>query len=148
MTASRPIKALLRARSGVSALEFAIVAPALLMLGLGVLEYGRLTWTIQALTSVATKGARCMAVQATQCASAGIYNATSTKTFIESLAGTWLVSIPDTAVTLNRAATCAGVAGFSQVTISSTFQTVLPLTMTSLTTSVPVKTQVCFPNQS
>jgi Flp pilus assembly protein TadG len=144
----RTLGALWRARSGVSALEFAILAPALAMLSLGTLEYGRLIWTTEALTQAATEGARCMGVLATSCASGGVYSSTNTQSYVSTLAGYWSITLPTADITLSRTASCAGIAGFSQVSISYTFQTVLPLTLTDLSTSVPINATACFPNNS
>jgi len=51
-------------------------------------------------------------------------------------------------VATTNTATCAGVSGFSQVTITYTFQTALPYFLGALTGGVPLTATACFPNQA
>jgi Flp pilus assembly protein TadG len=128
-------------------LEYGLIAIPLMMLSLGILEFARLSWTREALQAVAADSARCMGVLQTACASAGAYSATNSATFVQQLAASWVITLPASAVTLNRAASCAGVSGFSQVTITYNFQTVLPLLLTSMADGIAITAQACFPNQ-
>jgi Flp pilus assembly protein TadG len=50
------------ARSGATAVEFALVIGPLLLVLLGTVEVSRLLWTRQAIQSVAIAGARCLGV--------------------------------------------------------------------------------------
>ena len=50
----------------------------------------------------------------------------SSTTYIKGVASGWGVTLANANVTLNNSTTCAGVSGFSQVTITYTFQTVIP----------------------
>jgi Flp pilus assembly protein TadG len=125
-----------------------MLAIPFLMISLGIFEIGRLVWTNEALQETAAVAARCMGVLASSCASGGTYNATNTESYIVSTAADWNVAVTDAELTLNQNGSCGGVSGFSQVTISYTFQTVVPSLLTSLADGVPLNVQACFPNQT
>ncbi len=138
-----------RDRRGATAVEFAAVLGPLLILIFGVFEYGRLLWTREALQETATAGARCMGMSATSCASGGAYNATSTGTYLKTQATNWGLTLTDANISLNNNTTCAGVStanGFSSVTITYTFQSIVPSLITSLNTSPVLTSTACFPN--
>jgi Flp pilus assembly protein TadG len=59
----------LRARTGATALEFALVAPPFFLLLLGIVEFGRVMWTQSALHFAVEEAARCASVDATNCGS-------------------------------------------------------------------------------
>jgi hypothetical protein len=65
-----------------------------------------------------------------------------------SLAQSWGVVIATSTVTLNNAATCAGVGGFSQVAITYNFITVAPELLPSLGSGFTVPVSACFPNNT
>ena len=134
--------------SGASALEFAIVVTPLLLIAFGSLEFGRLMWTRAALQETAMATARCMGVLQPSCAPAGAYDAAGATTFLRAEAANWSVAISSATVTLSNAATCSGVSGFSKVSISYSFQTVVPGLLGSLSSGIPIQTEACFPNQS
>jgi len=69
-----------RATRGTTAIEFAMLAVPFLGLALGILEFGRACWTLEALQESAVQGARCIGVHQTGCYSAGSYSADGTKT--------------------------------------------------------------------
>jgi Flp pilus assembly protein TadG len=145
----RRISGLWRASGGAAAVEFAAVLGPFLLLIFGVFEFGRLLWVREALQETATAGARCMGMSSTSCASAGAYNSTNTTTYIEGTATTWGVTLTSTNIALNNNTTCAGVSGpngFSSVTITYTFQSVVPNFVTSLTGGTNLSTTACFPN--
>lgn len=58
---------LVRDRCGTTAVEFALVAPALCLLIYGVMEFGRLAWTQSALNFAVEEAARCASVTPTVC---------------------------------------------------------------------------------
>jgi Flp pilus assembly protein TadG len=134
-----------RDHSGAGAVEFALVIIPFMLVMFGVVEFGRMLWTLNALQETAIAGARCMGVLNTSCASSGAYNAGNTTTYVKSIATGWGVSLATTNITLNNSTACGGVAGFSQVSISYTFQTVIPM-ITSLVGD-PLTVNACFPNQ-
>jgi Flp pilus assembly protein TadG len=55
--------------SGAVALEYAIVLPALLLLVLGIIDAGRVIWTVTTLNHAVESAARCGAVDAVTCKS-------------------------------------------------------------------------------
>ncbi len=152
MTATRrPLRRLRTVRNGTVALEFAMLAIPFMMLSFGIIEFGRLVWTTEALQATAAIGARCMGVVASSCAVTGssppTVSSDNTKAYILSVAGDWNVTLPLGALAVTTTGTCGGVTGFSQVTITYSFQTVVPNLLTSLST-LPLTVQACFPNQA
>jgi Flp pilus assembly protein TadG len=138
-----------RAEGGAAAVEFAAVLGPLLLLIFGVFEFGRLLWVREALQETATAGARCMGMSATSCAAGGAYSSANTTTFLQNTAGGWGVTLTAANVSLNNNATCAGVTatnGFSSVTITYTFQSVVPTFISSLSGGKTLTSTACFPN--
>ena len=138
---------------GTTAVEFALVAPIFLMFVFGVVEFGRLLWTQQALQETAIAGARCMAIaqgttQNSPCASGGSYSSTITTSYIQTVASGWGLTIPSSGVSLNSSATCAGTAGFSQVTLTSNFVTVVPQIVLLPAGGKSLSATACYPNNS
>lgn len=138
----------LKSEGGASAIEFALLLLPFLMLLFGIIEFGRAFWAREVLESVANKGARCMGVLHPSCASGGSYSAGATKLYIRNEAQGLMVSLPDSAITLNNAATCSGVPGFSEVRLTYQFETVVPLLVDVLSGGAPLEATACFPNQS
>jgi Flp pilus assembly protein TadG len=145
----RRIAVFWRSHGGATAVEFAAVLGPLMILIFGVFEFGRLLWTREALQETATAGARCMGMSATSCASGGTYNSGDSDTYIEGLANSWGVTLTAANITLNSNTTCAGVSaanGFSSVTITYTFQSVVPSLITALSGGTTLTSTACFPN--
>lgn len=145
----RSLRSFGRADGGAAAAEFAIVLGPLLLLIFGVFEFGRLLWVREALQETATAGARCMGMSASSCAASGAYSASATTTYIQNTANGWGVTLTASNITLDNDATCAGVTaanGFSSVTISYTFESVVPSFVTSLSGGKTVTSTACFPN--
>jgi Flp pilus assembly protein TadG len=141
----RRIRRLARDRRGASAVEFALVIGPFMLVLFGVIEFGRLLWTLNALQETAIAGARCMGVLNSACAASGAYSSTNATTFVRSTASGWGVGLTAANVSLNNSTSCAGVTNFSQVTITYTFQSVIPLV--SQLASYPISVNACFPNQ-
>ncbi len=137
---------LFRCRRGVSVVEFSIIAPVMLMMGLGALEFGRLAWTQEALQASAVSGARCIGVLASGCASGSAYSADNSKSYVVGEAANWNVIIAASNVTASRTASCGGVNGFASVTIAYKFETVLPLLIDSLKNGIDLSVSACYPN--
>ena len=117
--------------SGATVVEFALVGGLFLGLILGVVEVGRLLWTLNALHYGAQQAARCAAVNSTLCGS-------------NSLLQTWAAGIggstlPGSAFTLNSAAACG-----MQVTASYSMQLYLPY----LNMDPTLTATACFPKSS
>jgi Flp pilus assembly protein TadG len=141
-----PRTSLVRAQEATTAVEFAVCALAMMLIVVGFVEFGRLTWTFEVLQDAAAEGARCMGLAATSCASAGAYNAADTTSYVVSLATSRGVVITPATVSLNNAAICGGASGFSEVKITYDFTTVAPGLLTSLVNGFTVPASACFPN--
>jgi Flp pilus assembly protein TadG len=150
----RILKQLYNARRGVAALEFALVSVPMLTLVLGTIEFGRLLWTQQALQMTATQGARCMGILSGSCASGGSYSSANTTSYIQSVASAWGVSLTGDNLTMTRNSTntaCAptgGTPNVSEVTISYTFNTMVPGLLTMLSGGRSLQGHACFPDDS
>jgi hypothetical protein len=86
------------------------------------------------------------AIQGSVCASSGHYSATSTKSYIETTAGGWGVSVQDADITLSNTATCGGTTGFSQVTITNNFNTPVPQIVLLAAGGTSLTATACYPN--
>lgn len=142
------LAALMRARRGTTAVEFAACALAMVLIVVGFVEFGRLVWTSEVLQEAAAEGARCMGLRAASCAAAGIYSSTNATAYVVSQATSRGVVITAATVALNNAVICGGAAGFSKVVISYDFITVVPALLTSLGAGFTVPASACFPNNS
>ena len=140
------IKRFSRDRRGSSAVEFALLVIPFLLLLFAVLEYGRLMWSRNAIQQIASETARCMGIAGPNCVdSAGTYSDTRTRALIAQRAATY--SVPGPSATLSRTATCSGVSGFSQATLTTTFVTVVPGLLAALAGGIELSATACFPNQ-
>lgn len=61
------IRAVLRCRQGSAAVEAALVLPLLLLLLLGLIEFGRMAWTRSSLDFAVQEAARCAVVRTDRC---------------------------------------------------------------------------------
>jgi Flp pilus assembly protein TadG len=62
-----PLRAVLRDRSGISALEFAMLLPLFLSLVIGLMQFGQVMWTQSALQHAVAMAARCASINAATC---------------------------------------------------------------------------------
>lgn len=126
---------------GVTAVEFALVAPTFLMFMFLIIDGARMTWTYQTLQEVATSSARCAALGATGCTSAALV-----QSYAVNRAAASGIPLTAAAVTLTSAQTCSSVAGMTKVVISSSYQgattKLLPSTLATM------NTESCFPTAS
>ena len=117
----RGVARLWRARDGASAIEMAVLMPALLMLLLGICEFGRALWTQTTLQSAVEAAARCAAVNLSKCTASG-----GTTTDVPGYAASQAVglSIPASAFTYTANAACgnSSTSEGSQVIASYAFQ--------------------------
>ncbi|MEJ0015994.1 MAG: TadE/TadG family type IV pilus assembly protein [Acetobacteraceae bacterium] len=139
-------------RSGVTSVDFALIALPLLLLVFGTVEFGRLLWAREALQMAAIQGARCIGVLQTSCAQAGAFDATSAKNYIISAAGAWGIVLTTGSMTVTANATtgpCSGLSSqVSEVTINYTFQTAVPGLLTMLSGGKALTGHACFPKQT
>jgi Flp pilus assembly protein TadG len=136
-----------RNTGGASAVEFAMVALPLCLLLFGTVEFGRLYWAQHVLEETAIAAARCMAVPQTECSTGGAYDAATTRAHVVSQARELGIGLEPADVVVDRAASCAGVTGFSSVSLSYTFKTAVPALMTALAGEPTLSARACFPNQ-
>ena len=129
-----------------SAVEFGLISLPLRLFVMGTMEFGRLMWTREALQSAAITGARCMGLVQTECGTAGTYSSTLTTSYIQAQAAKWSLSLNASDIVLSPVSTCSGVSGFSQVSITYTFSTIVPRLITSLSGGTVVGANACFPN--
>ena len=141
------MKAWLRDRGGATAVEFAMIAPVLLLFVFGILEFGRALWVHNALQQTAIAGARCEGIAQSSVGSTAACNGTSVTSYVVGVASQWGITVPSSGVTVSANTTCAGAAGFSAVTINYTFQTAVPQILGSMNGGVPMSANACFPNQ-
>ena len=141
-----PLRALLRACRGTAAIEFAFLALPFFGLIFGTIEYARLLWTTQALQETATTAARCMAITQSSCSTSGSFSDTKTKTYVQQIAAQWGLSIATGNITLSSSASCGGVAGYSQATLSYTFNSVVPAMVLLPVGGKSLTATACFPN--
>lgn len=125
-----------------------MLAGPLLLLIFGSIEFGRAMWTREALQATAIAGARCMGLVQNSCGTASVYNSSMTTSYVQNIAATWKVVLPTAGITLNRNASCGGVNGFSQVSVSYTFRTAVPALISALANGVPLSAVACFPNRA
>jgi len=135
------MRRLLSDRRGVTAVEFALVAPAFMMFMFLIIDGARAVWTYQTLQAVATDSARCAALGVTGCKTSS-----EVQTYAVNRANGYGVSLTSSAVTLTSAAICSSVAGMTKVAISTSYQgattKLLPSPVTTLST------ESCFPTAS
>lgn len=98
---------------GVTIVEFAIVAPILLMFIFGIIESARMLWTAQALQETAYATARCVAIDDTRCGTEAL-----ARQFAVDRAGQSRIALPSSAVSFDFNATCNGVPGMDRVALS------------------------------
>ncbi|KRB79786.1 TadE family protein [Sphingomonas sp. Root710] len=130
-----------RDRRGVTAVEFALVAPAFMMFMFLIIDGARAVWTYQTLQEVASNSARCAALGVTGCKTAQ-----EVKDYAVARAAATGVKLTTGAVTLTTAATCSSVSGMTKVAIASSYQgattKLLPSSISTL------NTESCFPTAS
>lgn len=135
------MKRLFRDVRGVTAVEFALVAPAFMMFMFLIIDGARAVWTYQTLQEIASNAARCAGLGTSGCRTAG-----EVQSYAVNRAAASGVRLAAGAVTLAPAAICSGVAGMTRVAISSAYQ---GATTKLLPTSVAtLNTESCFPTAS
>ncbi len=136
----------------VTTLEFALLAPALLVLVFGIIEFGRWIWTMQALQATAAQGARCMAVLSPSCTSGGTYSQSNTVLYVQHVASEWGLSSATLVVNApNHAATVplngGGVlSNLSEISLSYPFLSVVSGFLPGLTGTQTVTAQAYVPD--
>jgi Flp pilus assembly protein TadG len=132
---------------GATAVEFAMLIPVFLLLLFGCIEFARYLWTANVLQQTAIQTARCMGVRQTQCASGGAYSSVNSLSYGEAVAAGYGLALPGADFALTNNVSCAGVPGFSQVKVSYTFTTLVPM-IQAFAGGLPMTVSACFPNRS
>lgn len=112
----RALRRFLRARRGVASVEFAVAAPLVIVLTLGVLEAGLLGWTQVVLQLTASQTARCLGLGSSACSNPVGFAVTT--------ANSWLFpdAVTSANVTLQTNTTCSTAPGhYARVTVTSNF---------------------------
>jgi hypothetical protein len=136
----------LAAVAGSTAIEFGALAPVLMMTSFGIYEFGRWSWTLEALQEAASRGARCAAIGQAACESGGVFNSGSVVSYVQGVASGWGVTVPSADITTNNSASCGGVSGFSQVQISYVFNSVVNKLVPSGSAGTTLTLSSCYPN--
>jgi hypothetical protein len=102
-----------------------------------VMEYGQLFWAQEGLQETAIAGARCVGLGSSSCA-----NAT---TFIQTEAQKWSLTLPSSGITVNASTTCGGQSNFAQVSLTYTFQSIMPVWLNLTSTGTTLTASSCFP---
>jgi Flp pilus assembly protein TadG len=126
---AKPRIALRQARDGTTAIEFALLAPALFLILFGAIEFGRLLWTQAALHFAVEEAARCASITPSVCGTASQVTAYAANTVTP-------LTIPSSTFT-STTPSCG-----HQVSASFSYQFVV----TGLFPFTPTLTaQACFP---
>ncbi len=139
----RVLKRFTRGRSGTEAIEFAFVIIPLMLLMFGSIEVARLMWVQNAIHEIAISGARCMGVEAANCADTNGVDLAATKSYIRTLGQSRGLSIALSDITLSVTSGCGEPTGFSSVVIVHKFISVL-----TLLNGPNLTFEACFPNQN
>lgn len=117
---------------GATLVEFALVAPVLLLFIFGIIESARAIWTYQSLQETAFSAARCMAIGRSPCDSVA-----NVKSHAVARAAESRITVPTSAITAEASVTCHGVSGQDKVRIVLPYQSILsgflPTSLTNLT---------------
>ncbi len=135
------MRRLARDLRGVTAVEFALVAPVFMMFMFMIVDGARAVWTYQTLQQVATDTARCAGLGVTGCETSG-----EVQTYAVNRAAGFGVKLAAAAVTLTPSTSCSSIAGMTKVAISTSYQgattKLLPSNLSTLATDS------CFPTAS
>jgi len=120
MTGSRAARNLLGDRRAVTAVEFALVASALFVTSLGVIDLGMILWTQGSLQAVAADAARCGAISASGCTTTS-----AVQTYVRTEAANWIMSTVTSNLTINvngavNTATCPAITTGTYETVQIT----------------------------
>ncbi len=128
---------LARCRRGVTAVEFALVAPVFMMLLFGLIEGGRMLWLKQTLNEVAFSTARCMSV-GTDCPTLAQQRA-----YAVTRAAGYGVTITAADITITANTSCDGNANANRISITERFNSPVLGLLPMLPSTVAA--HACFP---
>ena len=126
-------------RRGTVAVEFAIVFPVLLLFLLGMVVYGQVIWTTQALQSTAQQTARCVAIGSNACPTPSSYAVTKAAAYgVNGLTASGVA-----VVTSQTVCSAPGTSTFVQVTLTVPFTNPVGTLLPSFPTSIVAV--ACYP---
>jgi Flp pilus assembly protein TadG len=125
-----------RRERGAALVEAAITVPIILLISVGIFEFGRAYQTWQVLTNAAREGARLAVLE-------GTTDSDVRSRVNDYLTGGGLVSLSDSSIDVNRAVAMTGAATGSQITVHYPFEfmvlnPVVRLITPSSTTGTPI----------
>lgn len=126
------VRRLLRSRSGVASLEFALVAIPFFLMVFGIVEFSRLVWTQSAMQFAVEKAARCASVNKSLCDP-------STPSLVQTYAQSQMLAPGTTAANFSLDLSKSSC---NKVSASLTFTFLLPELLPS---SVVLSAQSCYP---
>lgn len=130
-----------RDRRGASAVEFALVLPALLMMIFLILDGGRMMFTKQALNELAAAGARCAALHPASCATPPL-----TQQWVADRGNQRSqLRLTTAMVTVSQSASCNGRSGMAQVTVAMPFPKGAMNLLPQSDTPATLTATSCFP---
>ena len=139
--------ALLRDKAGATAVEFALIATPLLLIALGIMEFGRVFWIEESLGATSSVVARCVGLTLPSCSASSAYSATVTTSYAQTTALQWGLSLAASNVSVTTATSClgqTGSTGFVQVSISYSYTSPIGVLIPSLA-SRTLTGHACFP---
>jgi len=89
-----------------------------------------------------------MGIRQAPCVTGTLPDIARSVAFARTRAASFSVGLSATAVAATAAGTCASQGGFSRVTITTSFQTIIPLLRPILGAAYPITVVACFPNQT
>ena len=116
----RAVRTLRKHSEGATVVEFALVAPMLLVFVFGLMEGARAIWTFQTLQETAFASARCLVIGRSPCDSTA-----NAKNYAVSRAAQYRLTVPLSAVIAEKGVTCDGVSGQGRVQIALPYTVVL-----------------------
>jgi Flp pilus assembly protein TadG len=124
-------------RTGLAAIEFAVLVPVFLSFILLLIAGAGLAWAQEVLQETAQSTARCMAAEPTTCATTS-----AIQTYATTRAANDGLTLTSATITPLSNQTCNGVTGMNQVTISMPYQ---PLSGTLFSGMITLNAVACYP---
>ncbi|SEL00404.1 TadE-like protein [Xaviernesmea oryzae] len=124
-----------------------VLTPMMLLL-FGGIEAGRVLWMRHALEKVATTSARCIGIRGNDCSTGGAFDAARALSYVQTQAAGMGIRLEQVDIDVRDSATCHGAAGFSQVVVTKTLYSAVPLLVDFLSSANhQLSAQACFPTQ-
>jgi hypothetical protein len=134
-------------QEGAVLVEFALILVPVLLMSVGLVELGRFAWNREALSDIAIRAARCMAVQSPDCRSGGEYDAAAAEAMILSEARQRWIDVTELEVVLDRDAQCGDLPGYSRVELRYRYRPRFTLPAVAEALGGDLEVSACFPNQ-